>query len=136
MIFIKILIGGSYLVTLYILIYWFLFYFEKKDFIHKDNKKIKKLKQYPLVSIIMPCFNEEKNINKSLTSIQNLQYPKDKIELIIINDGSTDKSEIIIKKYIKNNPKLNIKYISQKNYGKGRALNNGLKILKGTLFAC
>ena len=97
MIFIKILIGGSYLVTLYILIYWFLFYFEKKDFIHKDNKKIKKLKQYPLVSIIMPCFNEEKNINKSLTSIQNLQYPKDKIELIIINDGSTHKSEIIIK---------------------------------------
>ena len=136
MIFIKVLIGGSYLVTLYLLIYWFLFYFEKKDFIQKDKNVTKSLEKYPLISIIVPCYNEEKNIKKSLNSIKNLYYPKEKIELIIINDGSTDDSEKVIKNFILKNKNLLITYSYQKNYGKGRALNNGLKILKGELFAC
>ena len=50
------------------------------------------------ISIVMPVYNTEKYLKKSIESVLNQTY--DNIELIIINDGSTDKSEKIIKNYL------------------------------------
>ena len=51
----------------------------------------------PMVSIIVPVYNGEKSIERCLRSIQNQSYTN--IEVIVVNDGSTDHTEKVIKKY-------------------------------------
>lgn len=46
----------------------------------------------PRVAIVMPSFNEEEAIGKSLRSLLELDYPQDKLEIVAVNDGSTDKT--------------------------------------------
>lgn len=84
------------------------------------------------LSIIVPVFNVEKYIVKCLKSLVN-QTLKD-IEIIIVNDGSKDKSEEIIKKYLKENQTI-IKYYKKKNGGLSSARNYGLKYATGEYIA-
>jgi len=101
---------------------------------HKEKKEQKS--KTPLVSIAIPAFNEEEGIESTLESVVRLDYPENKLEIIIINDGSTDKTAQRIKNFIKKNPGSNIKLINKKNEGKAAALNTALEICKGELFAC
>lgn len=84
-----------------------------------------------LVSIIVPCYNVEKVIGKCIKSILNQTYRK--LEVIFVNDGSTDNTEKIILSYKKEFEKKNVifKYIYQKNKGLGGAINTGLKHFTG-----
>lgn len=77
----------------------------------------------PAVSLIMPVYNVEKYLEKALTSVKNQTF-KD-FELIIVNDGSTDKSEDIIKKFCEKNE--NFRLINQENEGPSAARNRGIK---------
>ena len=78
----------------------------------------------PKVSIIVPVYNVEKYLSRCLDSLVN-QTLKD-IEIIIVNDGSSDNSQKIINKYIDRYGSL-IKLINQENQGLSIARNNGLK---------
>lgn len=78
-------------------------------------------------SIIVPAYNTEKYIDKCLKSIFSNTYKN--FEVIIVNDGSTDKTEDIINKYIKKYD--NIIHIKQKNMGLSMARNNGVKKATG-----
>lgn len=80
-----------------------------------------------LVSIIVPVFNVEKYIEKCLKSLIDQTYKN--IEVIIIDDGSTDSSGIICDKYSKNDKR--IKVIHKKNEGVSTARNEGMKQAKG-----
>ena len=82
----------------------------------------------PKISIIVPVYNVEKYIDKCLKSLVN-QTLKD-IEIIIVNDGSLDRSEEIIEKYVKDNP-TKIKYYEKKNGGLSSARNYGLEYATG-----
>ena len=82
----------------------------------------------PKVSVIVPVYNTEKYLDRCLESLINQTF-KD-IEIIIVNDGSTDNSEEIIKKYVKQYPDI-MKYIFQKNQGLSSARNNGVKLATG-----
>lgn len=84
-----------------------------------------------MVSIIIPCFNGEKFINRCFSSIINQTYKK--LEVIIINDGSIDRSEEIIKKEKSKFDDENIKfiYVYQENRGLSGAINTGLKQVTG-----
>jgi glycosyltransferase involved in cell wall biosynthesis len=62
------------------------------------------------ISIVVTVFNEEKRLKKNLITINNFTKNK-KIEVIFVNDGSSDSSEKIIKKFIKNNKKIKIIYL-------------------------
>lgn len=77
-------------------------------------------------SIIVPVYNVEKYLEKCIDSILNQTYKN--YEIIIINDGSTDKSTEILNNY-KNNKQ--IKIINQKNYGLSAARNEGLNHING-----
>lgn len=81
----------------------------------------------PQVSIIIPVYNTEKYLNECLDSIIAQTF-KD-IEIICVNDGSTDNSLKILESYQKKHK--NIKIITQKNGGAGKARNTGLEAAKG-----
>lgn len=86
----------------------------------------------PKVSVIVPVYNVENYIDKCLNSLVN-QTLED-IEIIIINDGSTDNSETIIKKYIEKCPEK-IKYYIKQNGGLSDARNFGLKYVNSEYVA-
>lgn len=78
----------------------------------------------PLVSIIIPCYNNQEYIEESINSAFEQDYPN--IEVIVVNDGSKDESINLIKKYSNR-----LKIVDQKNQGASSARNNGLKIANG-----
>ena len=86
----------------------------------------------PKISVIVPVYNVEKYIAKCLKSLtlQTLQG----IEIIIVNDGSLDRSIDIIEKYVKENP-TKIKYYEKKNGGLSTARNYGLEYATGEYIA-
>lgn len=129
--FIRILIWFAYLVALYFVVFWLLVLFEGKT-----KEKPKKLKKFPLVTIVIPAHNEEKRIKPTLDSVLKLDYPGNRLEFIVVNDGSTDKTEEVVEKIIKENKGFDIKLINQENKGKGAALNAGLEKAKGEFFIC
>jgi len=76
------------------------------------------------LSIVIPAYNCERTIKKTLSSVMNLKFDK-KYEVIVVDDGSTDNTKKIIEKFRK------IKFIAQKNQGPGAARNTGIKKAKG-----
>lgn len=87
----------------------------------------------PLVSIIMPVYNSEQFLARSIHSVINQTY--ENIELICIDDGSVDLSLNILNKIKREFPKKRIKVISQKNLGPAAARNKGLDKAKGKYVA-
>jgi glycosyltransferase involved in cell wall biosynthesis len=83
-----------------------------------------------LISIIIPIYNEEKTLDKIIKKILNVKLPFDK-EIILIDDGSSDKSRNIIKRYSKRKNFTII--LNDKNEGKGAAVISGLKASKGNI---
>ncbi|MBA2846644.1 glycosyltransferase involved in cell wall biosynthesis [Methanococcus maripaludis] len=84
------------------------------------------------LSVIIPAYNEEKTVLKTLEEVVAVNLPIDK-EIIVVNDGSTDKTEEIIENSIKKFPESNIKLLSKKNGGKGSALKEGIQNSTGEL---
>ncbi len=91
-----------------------------------ENINIAK-KSYPKVSVIVPAYNTEKFVNKCLLSLVN-QTLKD-LEIIVINDGSTDNTENIVSSIAQNDRR--VKIVNQMNLRQGAARNNGIKVACG-----
>ena len=85
----------------------------------------------PKISVVMPVYNEEKFIRECLDSVVN-QTLRD-IEIICVNDGSTDSTLSILNDYAQKDPR--IKVIDQPNQGSGIARNTGLEIARGEYLA-
>lgn len=100
------------------------------------GKKFSKIKEseLPRISVIVAARNEEENILACINSLNNLEYPDDKIEIIIVNDHSTDQTGRIINDFIKDKPKFK-SIIPHEQIGslkgKANALANALKISTG-----
>lgn len=90
-------------------------------------------KRYPTVTIIVPCWNEENTVSKTIHSLLSLDYPKNKLKIMIIDDGSTDKTWERIQKF-KNNPQVEV--YTKTNGGKYTALNFGISKLSSDLVGC
>jgi biofilm PGA synthesis N-glycosyltransferase PgaC len=81
----------------------------------------------PLVSILVPAYNEEAVISRTLESLVNLKYEKK--EILVIDDGSTDKTALIASSYKQHG----VKILRKVNGGKASALNYGLVFAKGEI---
>ena len=80
-----------------------------------------------MISIIVPVYNVEKYLEECLESIKNQTYTD--IEVILVNDGSTDNSQVICERYCQQNPRFYL--INQENQGQSVARNNGVAVSKG-----
>jgi len=112
------------LIVVYILTYIGLFlavYFLLTFFDKKETLKLKEWKEWPSITICVPAHNEENTIARTLESLLKLDYPKNKIKIVVVNDGSTDKTLEIAKKY---DVEIIDKQISQ---GKGEAVYLAIK---------
>ena len=85
------------------------------------------MKDLPLISVIVPIYNVENYLSHCIDSILIQSYHN--IEILLINDGSTDRSEQICLHYT--NQDNRIKYVCQKNSGVSTTRNTGLKLAKG-----
>jgi len=118
-----------YLVYIFVAIYFLVFYI----LIYVRNRK--NMFSYPTtdkkysVSVLVPAWNEEATIKDTIEHIFQIDYPVK--ELIVINDGSTDRTRKIVETLQKKYPKL--KLINKKNSGKGDSINQGIKVAKGEL---
>ena len=89
------------------------------------------LSSYPLVTVIIPIYNVEDYLDKCLESVVSQTYSN--LEIVLINDGSTDGSNDIIKRWRKKDQRIVAIY--QKNQGLSAARNTGLNIAKGDWIA-
>lgn len=102
-----------------------------------ENRKTLRLgesKWYPVVTICIPCFNEETTIEKTLISLLKLDYQKENLEIIIVDDGSTDNTLHKAQKLAKRFSDRDIKVIHKENGGKHTCLNKALEMCRGEFF--
>ena len=86
----------------------------------------------PTVSVIVPCYNCASTVEKALESLVNQTL--DNMEIIVINDGSTDSTEEVLKTFIDNHPNHNIQLYSKENEGIAETRNFGLTKVTGEYF--
>src|SRR5204863_6922080 len=83
-------------------------YFESRLFMKEEDKVIARgVKKFPSVSIIVACWNEEETVSKTIHYILNLDYRKDKLKIMAIDDGSTDSTWQKLLKF-ENHPQVKI----------------------------
>jgi len=119
-------------IAVYIQIFFLVTFLEKRKKIYK-NPPILELKSYPTVTVVVPCYNEAATIDKTVSSLLEMDYPKDKLRIFIIDDGSKDNTWEIIKNYDNGQ---NIFAFTKPNGGKHTALNFALKQNSSEFFGC
>jgi putative glycosyltransferase (exosortase G-associated) len=93
----------------------------------KQNKYSKDplLKYFPEITVIVPVYNSADTLEKCICSIMEAKYPADKIEVLLVNNGSRDNSFEIFQCYQEEHPGTNLKWMNARQ-GKSKALNMAL----------
>jgi cellulose synthase/poly-beta-1,6-N-acetylglucosamine synthase-like glycosyltransferase len=87
----------------------------------------------PSIAVIVPCWNEETTIAATCESLLALEYPKDRLEVILVDDGSTDRTPAAMARFA-SHPQVRI--ISKENGGKHTALNAGIAATQAEFIGC
>ena len=104
----------------------------------KEKKKIDNAEiEYPTCTILIPAHNEEKVIGATIGAMCRMNYPKDKLQIIVINDGSSDRTKQIILEYANKDKRVELYDVPAGEGGKGksRALNLGIRQAKSEIIA-
>lgn len=125
--FLSILGSAVLFSALYFEIFLLVSIFEKKRLFVSEEEFA------PEVTVIVPVFNEEKTIESTLESLLSLDYPLDKLSIIVIDDGSTDNTLQALERYV---AYKNIRVISKENGGKYTALNIGIQNCNTEFIGC
>lgn len=105
--------------------------------VEKMRARRRPAKYLPSVSVLIPAWNEEIGIATTISSVLATQYPK--LEVIVINDGSSDRTHDVVTDFIATYRRAHgrgaavLEYLSIENGGKARALNRGLSIAHGDI---
>jgi len=118
--------------SVYVQIFFLMTFLEKKRYIVKNPDNLE-LSNYPTVTVAIPCYNEEQTISKTIKSLLLLDYPKDKIKIFVVDDGSSDNTWNVIQEF-KDNPSVIL--IQKENGGKYTALNLILEKTNSEFFGC
>lgn len=112
--------------------YFFLLWFSFLG--HLETTAADEPTRCPLVSIIVPAFNEAKVIESAMRSLAALDYPH--LELVVVDDGSTDGTYRRALAEAARLPGIAVRVVTQPNQGKARALNRGIAEARGDLVLC
>ncbi len=118
--------------TLYLAVFWL-------HIVSLEPEEKKKIHSFPKISFIVPARNEEKGIWKTVHSLLSLDYPKEKMEFIIVDHDSTDNTSEIGKQLIAQHRDFHILLVHKKRQTKemkAHAFNEGLRYATGELVAC
>lgn len=96
-------------------------------------RSIKLPEVMPTVAVVVPCFNEEKGVVATVESLLALDYPADKIEFILVDDGSTDNTLATIQRFA---TEPRVKVFHKENGGKHTAMNLALANTTAELIGC
>jgi len=94
---------------------------------------------FPTVCIVVPCFNEEKTLPSTMASLLALEYPAGKLEIAIVDDGSTDATLMVARQFENDLPThtgARVKVYSKENGGKHSAMNTALQNTQAELIGC
>ena len=119
-------------ISVYVQIFFLVTFLEKRRHIVHNPENLE-LEMYPTVTIAVPCYNEEGTIDKTVKSLLSLDYPKDKIKIFLIDDGSKDNTWNIIKSFENGS---NVFAFTKVNGGKHTALNLALENTTSEFFGC
>ncbi|MCL5010807.1 MAG: glycosyltransferase [Patescibacteria group bacterium] len=128
---IEFLVYTAVFLALYYGAFVFLTFFENKNRIYRPSVK---RRVFPFLTVILPCFNEEENIDAVLGSLCVSDYPKDKLEIIVVDDGSTDSTLAKARAFQENCPFVRV--FHKENGGKYTALNLGIQNARGDFIGC
>ena len=120
-------------ISLYFEIFLLVTYIERRQKLRNNLSLSVNSKPFPSVSIIVPCFNEEKTAASTINSLLGLDYPKDKLQIVLVNDGSKDGTAAVLESF-KDQP--NVSIIHKENGGKHTALNLGIARTKSDFVGC
>lgn len=113
------------LISLYIYSFFLLLLFKNKGTLFNDTQN----HLSKTLTVLIPAYNEEETIANTIKSILSTNYPKDKLEIIVLNDGSKDRTAEIASQF------KEVRVISKPNSGKADSLNLGIKEAKGEFIA-
>ncbi len=117
-------------VAVYFEVFLLITYFEATT----DRKNTKKApSKLPTVSILVPCWNEAKTLSGTITSLLKLNYPKEKLKILIIDDGSTDNTWKEMQRFANHSQ---ITLLQKENGGKHTALNYALQFVETEMVGC
>lgn len=87
------------------------------------------------LSVIIPVLNEERYIGKTLQSLSDQDYPKDRYELIVVDGDSTDATRSVIERFIEDHPLVQVKILDNPGRWSSRGRNIGVRASRGKLIA-
>lgn len=90
----------------------------------RERRARAKATHTPMVAVIVPCWNEESTIKGTVDSLLALEYPKDKLQIVLVDDGSTDGTPATMDSYAAD-PQITV--IHKENGGKHTAMNKGIE---------
>ncbi len=121
---------GLLFVSLYFEVFLLVSFLERTLF--KRAAKMVKL-ILPKTAIVVPCFNEQRGIVETLTSLLSLDYPTDKLEIIVVDDGSTDNTLALAREF-ESDPRVRV--FTKENGGKHTAMNFALAHTDAEFIGC
>lgn len=119
--------------SLYFQVLLLISFFENRRKIEQEEDF--ELSSYPTVTVAVPCWNEAKTVGATLNSLLALDYPKDRIEIIVVDNNSRDNTREVVASYIQQYPGR-IKYMMEEQQGKHHAVNRALENSSSDLFCC
>ncbi len=125
------LMYGMIFLSLFFQVFLLITFLENKDKINKETSE--EATSFPRVSITVPCYNEERSVVKTVNSLLALDYPKNKLKVIVVDDGSTDATWEVVQRF-KDHPQVDIYH--KENGGKHTAVNYGLERTDATFVGC
>jgi len=123
---------GFLFISLYVEVFLLLSYLQNSFRISAPIAP-KKPNRYPSVAVVVPCYNEEKSVVGTMRSLLALDYPADLLEILVVDDGSTDSTLLALEEF-KSDPRVRI--FSKENGGKHTAMNLALQNTNAELIGC
>jgi cellulose synthase/poly-beta-1,6-N-acetylglucosamine synthase-like glycosyltransferase len=120
--------------SVYVQIFLLLTFLERrKDIAFSRQEKEIVLSTYPTVTIVVPCWNEAKTVAGTIESLLALDYPKDKLSIFLVDDGSTDNTWEVMKQFEVHD---HVSVFKKENGGKHTAVNFGIERATSEFIGC